>query len=62
MIFLNLFIGVVMSGMEEAKNEMLLEEQVQIGGYVNIKDIENKITELQEVLNLFKTQEILKEK
>ncbi len=61
MIFLNLFIGVVMNGMDEAKSEMLLEEQIKEGTEsLNIEDIENKISELQEVLNLFKVQQKLK--
>lgn len=61
MIFLNLFIGVVMNGMEEAKNEMLLEEQLKEGqGDIKIHDIENKIEELQDILSLFKTQQSLK--
>ncbi len=58
MIFLNLFIGVVMNGMDEAKNEMLLEEQMkQEGNDVKIEDVENKITELEEVLSLYKVQQ-----
>ena len=60
MIFLNLFIGVVMNGMEEAKNEMLLEEQLIANkDGIQIHDIENKIEELQDVLSLFKTQQSL---
>ncbi|WP_109438041.1 ion transporter [Aquimarina sp. AU119] len=58
MIFLNLFIGVIMNGMDEAKAEMLLEDQQESGGgTTNIEDIENKITELQELLILYKVQE-----
>lgn len=58
MIFLNLFIGVVMNGMDEAKNEMLLEEQMKEGGNkIKIEDVEHKISELQEVLERFKVQQ-----
>lgn len=58
MIFLNLFIGVVMNGMDEAKSEMLLEEQMkEKNNGVRIEDVENKISELKEVLSLYKIQQ-----
>ncbi len=58
MIFLNLFIGVIMNGMDEAKAEMLLEDRQQSGSEAtNIEDIENKISELQELLSLYKVQQ-----
>ncbi|MCT4698455.1 MULTISPECIES: ion transporter [Tenacibaculum] len=60
MIFLNLFIGVVMNGMDEAKNEMLLEERMEEeGNDIKIEDVENKISELEEVLSLYKVQQKL---
>lgn len=58
MIFLNLFIGVIMNGMDDAKNEMLLESQVQSGEKdTSIEDVESKIYELQELLVLYKIQQ-----
>ncbi|WP_106794348.1 ion transporter [Aquimarina sp. Aq78] len=58
MIFLNLFIGVIMNGMDDAKNEMLLENQVQSGEKdTSIEDVESKIYELQELLVLYKIQQ-----
>ncbi|WP_074405937.1 ion transporter [Aquimarina megaterium] len=58
MIFLNLFIGVIMNGMDDAKNEMLLENQVQSGEQdTSIEDVEGKIYELQELLMLYKIQQ-----
>ncbi|EZH75936.1 potassium transporter [Aquimarina atlantica] len=58
MIFLNLFIGVIMNGMDDAKNEMLLENQVQSGEQdTSIEDVEGKIFELQELLVLYKIQQ-----
>lgn len=58
MIFLNLFIGVIMNGMDEAKNEMLLEDQVKSGEKnTNIEDVESKISELQNLLKLYKIQQ-----
>ncbi|WP_108808474.1 ion transporter [Aquimarina spinulae] len=58
MIFLNLFIGVIMNGMDEAKNEMLLENQIQSGEKdTSIEDVEHKIYELQELLVLYKIQQ-----
>ncbi|MEW7291237.1 ion transporter [Aquimarina sp. 2304DJ70-9] len=58
MIFLNLFIGVIMNGMDEAKAEMLLEEQAESGSDdTNVEDIENKLAELQELLIVYKVQQ-----
>jgi len=58
MIFLNLFIGVVMNGMEEAKNEMLIEKEIgEENKSIVIEDIENKINELQDFLSLYKVQQ-----
>ncbi|WP_109851931.1 ion transporter [Aquimarina sp. AU58] len=58
MIFLNLFIGVIMNGMDEAKNDMLLENQIQSGEKdTSIEDVESKIYELQELLVLYKIQQ-----
>lgn len=57
MIFLNLFIGVIMNGMEEAKSEMLLNEQIESGEKnTTVEDIENKVSELQELLVLYKIE------
>jgi voltage-gated sodium channel len=58
MIFLNLFIGVIMNGMDEAKNEMLLESQVKSREKdTSIEDVESKISELQKLLELYKIQQ-----
>ncbi|GAA4276447.1 ion transporter [Aquimarina mytili] len=58
MIFLNLFIGVIMNGMDEAKADMLLEEQAASGDKdTNVEDIESKLSELQELLILYKVQQ-----
>ncbi len=58
MIFLNLFIGVIMNGMDEAKADMLLEEQAESGEEdTSIEDIEGKISELNELLVLYKIQQ-----
>lgn len=62
MIFLNLFIGVIMNGMDEAKAEMALNNRVESGEKkAEIEDIENKIGELQELLSVFKAQERIKQ-
>ncbi len=58
MIFLNLFIGVIMNGMDEAKNEMLLEHQLGQGEKdTSIEEVEHKIYELQELIVLYKAQQ-----
>ncbi|MEW7278074.1 ion transporter [Aquimarina sp. 2201CG1-2-11] len=58
MIFLNLFIGVIMNGMDEAKNEMLLEHQFEHREKdTSIEEVEHKIYELQELIVLYKAQQ-----
>jgi voltage-gated sodium channel len=57
MIFLNLFIGVIMNGMDEAKAEMALHDKIESGEAVtNVDDLERKMTEMQELLTLYKIQ------
>lgn len=57
MIFLNLFIGVIMNGMDEAKAEMALKDKIDSGeAKTNVDDLERKLTELQELLTLYKMQ------
>tara|TARA_B110000285_G_scaffold62213_1_gene71689 strand:+ start:299 stop:1165 length:867 start_codon:yes stop_codon:yes gene_type:complete len=57
MIFLNLFIGVIMNGMDEAKAEMALHDKIESGEAVtNVDDLERKMTEMQELLTLYKMQ------
>ncbi|MDG1915917.1 MAG: ion transporter [Crocinitomix sp.] len=57
MIFLNLFIGVIMNGMDESKVEMVLSDKIASGEEkTNVEDVENKLQELQELLILYKMQ------
>jgi voltage-gated sodium channel len=57
MIFLNLFIGVIMNGMDEAKAEMALIDKVATGeSKTNVDDLERKLQEMQELLVLYKMQ------
>jgi len=57
MIFLNLFIGVIMNGMDESKAEMVLSDKITSGEEkTNVEDVENKLQELQELLILYKMQ------
>lgn len=58
MIFLNLFIGVIMTGMDEAKAEMALNEKTERGddGKTRIEDLEKKLSEMQELISLYKHQ------
>lgn len=56
MIFLNLFIGVIMNGMDEAKAEMAMNEKADNGGKTTVDDLEQKLSEMQELLNMYKHQ------
>ncbi len=57
MIFLNLFIGVIMNGMDEAKAEMAMSDKVERGeAKTSIEDLENKLTEMTELLTMYKMQ------
>ncbi|MDG1477472.1 MAG: ion transporter, partial [Vicingaceae bacterium] len=57
MIFLNLFIGVIMEGMDEAKAEMqLLDAQEDTTHEVQMKDLEDKMAEMTELFIKFKNQ------
>lgn len=51
MIILNLFIGVIMNGMDEAKNEIDRAEKTETGAEISIHDIRSKIGELQSLLD-----------
>ena len=55
MIFLNLFIGVIMNGMDEAHKEME-ESQVTEGGQEHIVLIEKKMEELLVLLAALKNK------
>lgn len=57
MIFLNLFIGVIMEGMNEAKAEMqLADAQEDASNMVSYDQLESKLNEVQELLLKFKNQ------
>jgi len=57
MIFLNLFIGVIMEGMDEAKADMqLLDAQEDTTHEVHVKDLEDKMAEMTELFIKFKNQ------
>lgn len=57
MIFLNLFIGVIMNGMDEAKAEMALKDKIDSGeSKTNVDDLERKLAEMQDLLTLYKMQ------
>lgn len=57
MIFLNLFIGVIMNGMDEAKAEMALKSKIDSGEMkTNVDDLERKLEEMRELLILYKMQ------
>ncbi len=57
MIFLNLFIGVIMNGMDEAKAEMALKDKIDSGEKkTNVDDLERKLEEMRELLILYKMQ------
>lgn len=59
MIILNLFIGVIMNGMDDAKLEMEEEERKANNlGEVQIDDIDEKITELKDLLALYKKEQV----
>lgn len=58
MIILNLFIGVIMNGMDEAKEEM--EENARLendSDKIQIRDIEMKIEELSKLLSTYKKEQ-----
>lgn len=57
MIFLNLFIGVIMNGMDEAKAEMALNDKIASGETkTNVDDLERKLEEMKDLLTLYKMQ------
>ena len=57
MIFLNLFIGVIMEGMNEAKAEMqLLDAKENQTEEVHVKELEEKMAEMHELFIKFKNQ------
>lgn len=57
MIFLNLFIGVIMNGMDEAKAEMALKDKIDSGeSRTNVDDLERKLEEMKDLLILYKMQ------
>ncbi len=57
MIFLNLFIGVIMTGMDEAKAEMQLSEsQEGKTSEMHLEDLETKLGEMQDLLKKLKTK------
>ena len=59
MIFLNLFIGVIMNGMDEAKAEMEESDLEENGNTttIAINELETKLAEMQALLATFKNQE-----
>lgn len=58
MIFLNLFIGVIMNGMDEAKAEMMINDRIENGKEsAKIEDLEQKLSEMQDLISVFKAQE-----
>ncbi len=58
MIILNLFIGVIMKGMEEAESEMQLNAAKESGNVVNVSQLEVKLEEMQKLLTLYKNQNV----
>ena len=55
MIFLNLFIGVIMTGMDEAKTEMATADELEKkGSTIDITDLENKLEEMQVMITQLK--------
>ena len=57
MIILNLFIGVIMNGMDDARAEMAEEDRLASKtDAIQIDDIEEKITELQGLLTIYKKE------
>ncbi|MGB0423033.1 MAG: ion transporter, partial [Flavobacteriales bacterium] len=57
MIILNLFIGVIMNGMDDARAEMAEEDRLASKtDAIQIDDIEEKITELQGLLILYQKE------
>jgi voltage-gated sodium channel len=57
MIFLNLFIGVIMNGMDEAKVEMQMLDDQETGHHVGVQDLEDKMKEMQEIILSLRGQE-----
>ncbi|HAA14086.1 MAG TPA: potassium transporter [Cytophagales bacterium] len=51
MIMLNLFIGIIMNGMDEAKAEMEMEASEERKGSVSVADLETKLHEMQVLIN-----------
>ena len=58
MIFLNLFIGVIMTGMDEAKLEMAAADQKEAGTFekTSLSDLERKLEEMQVLISEIKNQ------
>ncbi len=57
MIILNLFIGVIMNGMEEARNEMEAEEYTKSKGLSHdVETLEQKMEEMHALIKKFKKQ------
>ena len=57
MIFLNLFIGVIMEGMDEAKAEMaLLDAEEDPSHEIHVKELEEKMAEMHDLFIKFKNQ------
>jgi voltage-gated sodium channel len=63
MIFLNLFIGVIMNGMDEARAEMAEADEAErrLAGEkideVTVDDLEKKLEEMQELIVKLKRKE-----
>lgn len=57
MIFLNLFIGVIMNGMDDAKAEMIINQRVENEEEeTKIEDLEQKLEEMQDLISIYKAQ------
>jgi voltage-gated sodium channel len=57
MIFLNLFIGVIMNGMDEAKAEMQLADSIENKSeVVSVDELEEKMAEMHELFLKYKNQ------
>lgn len=58
MIFLNLFIGVIMNGMDEAKAEMAAADELEKkGSDIDIDDLQKKLEEMQAMITQLKKSE-----
>jgi voltage-gated sodium channel len=55
MIFLNLFIGVIMTGMDEVKAEMAVADELEKkGSTIDITDLEKKLVDMQAMITQLK--------